>query len=174
MSFFKQIEDLAPYLLSINNYEGRYYSIDIKVPANWVIPEEYATDNNVTKFQINNGSNEGSVVGFRFTSEFNENEVEVLLVRVRGFIKFNEERIRKDFLYRKTVELLKDVFEKNSLDKLKKLKFYFDNGKRTDNKRVGESLREVTEGLGEIAQTTGTGEDVVRESTEKDGEGTDD
>ena len=157
MSFFKEIEDIAPYLLSINNFGSKYYSIDVKSPSDWVIPNEF-NDNNITKFDVD------GAIGIRFICEFKEEDVEKLLLKVRDFIRINEERVRKDVLYAKTIELLKEVFDKNSLDKLKKLKFYFDNGKKTDLGASNGRTKEVRKGGDGVNQDIRDGEETIRET----------
>ena len=60
---------------------------------------------------------------FSFVSEFNEEEVEKIAGNVKSIINYNLEREEKERLFQSKVDELKNVFEKQSLNNLKNLKF---------------------------------------------------
>jgi hypothetical protein len=64
--------------------------------------------------------------GISFVAEFNENSINSTLAKVLKIIKLNKEREIKEKLFKQTIEQLKETFEKNDLDKLKKLYFDFE------------------------------------------------
>jgi len=59
--------------------------------------------------------------GISFVAELNETSINSILTKVLRIIKLNKEREIKEKLFKQTIDQLKETFEKNDLDKLKKL-----------------------------------------------------
>jgi hypothetical protein len=64
--------------------------------------------------------------GISFVAELTETSINNTLAKVLKIIKLNKEREIKEKLFKQTIEQLKETFEKNDLDKLKKLYFDFE------------------------------------------------
>jgi hypothetical protein len=64
--------------------------------------------------------------GISFVAELNETSINSILTKVLRIIKLNKEREIKEKLFKQTIDQLKETFEKNDLDKLKKLYFDFE------------------------------------------------
>lgn len=158
MSFLKEVEDIQMYLLSIHNFDGKYYSVDIKSPKNWLMPDTLSGDNKITKFELDSASS--GLIGIRFTVDLSEDTIESLFDKVKLYVRYNEEREKKDILFENTVRALKNIFDKTDLNKLKTLKFYFSNGKKQGIDR--EKLGEIRNSNGEEQNGFGDGEETVR------------
>ena len=75
---------------------------------------------------------------FSFVSPFIEDNVEDLLKNLKNIISYNKEIEEKEKLFNSKVQELKNIFEKQNLEKLHSLKFElinkdltFDNGEET-------------------------------------------
>jgi hypothetical protein len=64
--------------------------------------------------------------GISFVAEMNESAINSILTKILKIIKLNKEREIKEKLFKQTIDHLKETFEKNDLDKLKKLYFDFE------------------------------------------------
>ena len=60
---------------------------------------------------------------FSYVTEITEDGVQKAHINIKNIIKYNLEREEKDRLFESKVEELKQIFEKQNLDKLKSLHF---------------------------------------------------
>ena len=111
----KTLDSLQPYVIGIRYLEG-VPLVDAVFKEGWTVPE----DPKVKKVK---GDNEMNY--FMLFSEIEGVGLDELLTYVRKTIDINVEREKKHDLLREKVNELKEVFKKNSLDKLKRLTFSF-------------------------------------------------
>ena len=111
MSFYKEIASFADYIHSIRKLKN-YLSFDLQFPSKWSLPKSMVEDPNYK--------------GISFVAEFNESSINSILTKILKIIKLNKEREIKEKLFKQTIDQLKEAFEKNDLDKLKKLYFDFE------------------------------------------------
>ena len=109
------LNSLQPYLIGIRYLEGTPL-IDVIFKDGWILLE----DPLIKKMKGNDDLNYYMI----FTEEQNLG-LDDLIKYVESTIKLNQEREKKHELLKEKVNELKDLFKKNSLTKLKKLKFIF-------------------------------------------------
>ena len=118
MSLYKEFSSLFPYLQSVRKLKN-YLIFDVSFPESWKLPKKYVEEDKILQ-QESQTPNEKL---FSFVSEFNEEEVEKIAGNVKSIINYNLEREEKERLFQSKVDELKNVFEKQSLNNLKNLKF---------------------------------------------------
>ena len=123
MSFYTEIIPFVEYIHSIRKLKD-YLSFDITFPTKWLLPKSIAEEGQVVSFD----SGDQNLKGISFVSQINEIEISNTLQKIGKIIKLNKERELKEKLFKKTIEELKQTFEKNDLDKLQNLYFDFDLG----------------------------------------------
>jgi len=118
MTFFKQIENIFPYLKSIRKLKT-YLSFDIEIPATWKIPKKFVVQDKV----VEQDKATQNMRLFSFVSDFREDDVTTTINNIKSIIDYNKELEEKEVLFINKVEELKKIFEKQNLDKLQTLKF---------------------------------------------------
>jgi len=121
MSFYQQISEFSDYLHSIRKLEG-YLSFDIMFPIKWGVPKSIVDEGQLVPFE----TGDENTKGFSFVSTINEKEINDTINKILKTIKINKDREIKDRLFKETIDRLKNTFEKNDLEKLKKLYFDFE------------------------------------------------
>jgi len=111
----KTLDSLQPYVIGIRYVEGTPL-VDTVFKEGWTVPE----DSNIQKVKGDEGLNY-----YMIFSEVKGIGLDELLNYVEKTIKLNLEREKKHDLLREKVNELKEVFKKNSLLKLQRLKFTF-------------------------------------------------
>jgi hypothetical protein len=111
----KTLDSLQPYVIGIRYLEGTPL-VDAVFKEGWTIPEEPT----VKKVKGNDELNY-----YMLYSEVKGVGLDELLQYVKKTIDINIEREKKHDLLREKVNELKEFFKKNSLEKLKRLKFSF-------------------------------------------------
>jgi hypothetical protein len=111
----KTLDSLQPYVIGIRYLEGTPL-VDAVFKEGWTVPE----DAKIKKMKGNEEMNY-----YMLFSETQGVGLDELLAYVRKTIDLNVEREKKHDLLREKVNELKEIFKKNSLDKLKRLKFTF-------------------------------------------------
>lgn len=111
----KTLDSLQPYVIGIRYVEGTAV-VDAMFKEGWTVPE----DPSIKKIKGNDELNY-----FMVFSETKGVGIDELLAYVDKTIKLNLEREKKHDLLRVKVNELKEVFKKNSLAKLQRLKFTF-------------------------------------------------
>jgi hypothetical protein len=111
----KTLESLQPYVIGIR-FLKTIPVVDVVLNEGWTLPE----DANITRTKGDESMN------YHMIHSENPNVgLDKLLEYVDKTIKINLEREKKHELLKAKVNELKEVFKKNSLDKLKRLKFTF-------------------------------------------------
>jgi hypothetical protein len=148
MSLYKELEPVIGYIDSIRSLEN-YIVFDIKFPIGWKVLKKYIVED---KF-VNNGVND-EYLSLSFVAEFNENEISTTQKNILGIVNYNLEREAKEKLLESKINELKTIFDKESLDNLKVLKFNINEEKKsTKDVKNNESPKGV--GLSEIIADEG-------------------
>lgn len=121
MKLYEDIIKLTPYLVSIRIIEN-VITIDISFPTMWKIPKKYVDENSV----VENESSDKDFRFFSFVCEMSQDNFNNIYNSIINIIKYNKEREEKENLFQLKVNELKSVFEKQTLDELKKLKIGLD------------------------------------------------
>lgn len=117
MSLFKEIEKISEYTVSIRKLE-KYFSFDMSFPGTWSILKSHV-DETKTVFT----KSDDKIKTVSFVSEMNEESMDETISKIETIINYNKEREEKQRLFQQKVSELKNLFEKESLDELKNLKF---------------------------------------------------
>ena len=140
-----QLDSILKYLHQIRKIEN-YLIFDMYFPSTWKILKKFVVED---KF-INMGTIDENLIGMSFVSETTEENLTLTQNNIIGIINYNLEREQKDALLESKINELKGIFEKQSLDSLKSLKFdiksneinYKQNGKSKSSELVGEVQEE--------------------------------
>lgn len=111
----KALDALQPYVIGIRYLDGTVL-VDAVFKEGWTVPE----DSKISKAKGDEGMNY-----YMLFSESPNVGLDEILAYVDKTIKLNLEREKKHELLREKVNELKELFKKNSLDKLNRLKFSF-------------------------------------------------
>jgi hypothetical protein len=128
MSIFKELNPFINYLKQIRKLED-YLVFDMSFPVNWKIQKKYIVED---KF-VNYGTQTDGAVLLSFISTYNEIEINNTKSNILGIIKYNLEREEKERLLDIKIVELRNMFEKQTLDNLKSLKFDFNINKNITN-----------------------------------------
>lgn len=120
MSFYKEVEKIIEYTNSIRKLES-YLSFDVLFPKTWSILKSQI-DESKTAFHKNDEN--GKLISF--LSGMDEESVTETIETIEKIIKYNKEKEEKQRLFDEKVKELKNLFEKETLDELKNLKFDID------------------------------------------------
>lgn len=118
MSLYQEFSALLPYLQSVRKLKN-YLSFDVSFPNTWKIPKKFVEEDKIME-QTSQIQNERL---FSYVTEITEDGVQKAHINIKNIIKYNLEREEKDRLFESKVEELKQIFEKQNLDKLKSLQF---------------------------------------------------
>ena len=111
----KTLDSLQPYVIGIRYLEGTVL-VDAVFKEGWTVPE----DSKIKAVKGDDGMNY-----YMLFSEVKGIGLDELLAYVAKVIKINLEREKKHELLRTKVNELKEIFKRNSLEKLNSLKFTF-------------------------------------------------
>lgn len=92
---------------------------DMLFPMTWKVPKKYIIED---KF-LNQGQQEDNKILLSFISDFQQKELDLIVKNIIGIINYNIEREEKERLLQVKINELKTIFDKQSLDNLKELKF---------------------------------------------------
>jgi len=140
-----QLGPIIKYLHQIRKIED-YLIFDMYFPSTWKILKKFVIED---KF-VNLGTIDDGLIGMSFVSESNEDNLNLTQNNIIGIINFNLEREQKEMLLEAKINELKGIFEKQSLDSLKSLKFdiksndinFKQNGRTKNADLVGEVKEE--------------------------------
>jgi hypothetical protein len=111
----KALDALQPYVIGIRYLDGTVL-VDVVFKEGWSVPEDP---------QINKAKGDEAMNYYMLFSESPNIGLDEILAYVERTIKLNLEREKKHELLREKVNELKELFKKNSLEKLNRLKFTF-------------------------------------------------
>ena len=145
MSLNIQLTPIFKYLHQVRKIED-YLIFDMYFPNSWKILKKFVIED---KF-VNMGTVDEGLIGMSFVSESNEDNLTLTQNNIIGIINYKLEREQKETLLETKINELKGIFEKQSLDSLKSLKFdiksneinYKQNGKSKPSELVGEVQEE--------------------------------
>jgi hypothetical protein len=145
MSLNIQLTPILKYLHQIRRIED-YVVFDMYFTNSWKILKKFVIED---KF-VNMGTVDEGLIGMSFVSEANDDNLNLTQNNIIGIINYNLEREQKDMLLETKINELRGIFEKQSLDSLKSLKFdiksneinYKQNGKPKSSEMVGEIQEE--------------------------------
>lgn len=141
---FDTISNLRPYFHSLREIESNV-SLDIKLPVKWRFEQIVAPYRTIkTKVQDKNDK----FILLSIISHATSDGYDVVFTCAKDIIDTNIENEQKEKLLQMKIKELQDLFQKQSLDELKNLKFKEDE-QQEDNERitmVGEGGEEGPEG----------------------------
>jgi hypothetical protein len=137
MSLYTEIKPLFDYLNQIRKLEN-YIVFDMTFPKTWKMPKKFIIED---KF-LNNGSDDDSLL-LSFISEYDESEINKTQQNILGIVNYNLEREAKEKLLESKISELKNIFEKESLDNLKILKFQLNSEKPVKNAITKSNVERV-------------------------------
>jgi hypothetical protein len=126
MSFYREIENIVEYLISIRKLE-KYFSFDVIFPGSWSILKSQIDE---TKTVFTKNEEKGKQISF--VSDLTEESITETIERIETIVKYNKEKEEKQRLFQEKVNELKNIFEKESLNDLKNLKFDKDETPKFD------------------------------------------
>jgi len=141
-----QLGPILNYLHQIRKVED-YLVIDIHFPSTWKILKKFIIEDRF----VNLGTVDENKIGMSFVCETSEDSITATQNNIIGIINYNLEREQKELLFETKINELKSIFEKQSLDSLKSLKFDINNpldipisknGKPKNAKMAGEVTEE--------------------------------
>jgi len=118
MTLYTTIEPILDFLISIRKMEN-FLIFDIKIPKKWRLLKKFVKED---KF-LDNGLIEEDYRSVSFVCEISENDIEETQRNIIGIINFNLELEEKESLLENKISELKNLFEKENLNNLKKLEF---------------------------------------------------
>lgn len=148
MSIFSEINPFIQYFTQLRKLEN-YLVFDVAFPQTWKIQKRYVSED---KF-MNNGVHDGAL-HLSFVCEYDEENINLIQNNILGIIQFNLEREEKERLLDSKIQELKVLFEKESLDSLKVLKFDLDEPVIKTKSDVKTTKRK-SDGISEIIAEEG-------------------
>lgn len=148
MSLYKELFPLINYIKQVRKLD-EFIVFDMSFPSTWKIPRKFIIED---KF-VNYGNQEDSTTLLSFLSTFVDSEMEFTKNNILGIINFNLEREEKERLLDIKILELKNMFDKQTLDNLKTLKFSVSQNKNIiiENGQEGkvDGLVEIIDGTGQ-------------------------
>ena len=111
-------------------------------PASWKILKKFVIEDRF----VNLGTIDDNIIGMSFVSELDESSLTLTQNNIIGIINFNLEREQKENLLEQKINELKGIFEKQSLDNLKSLKFDLKNPSEVTFSKNGKSKTSTVPG----------------------------
>jgi len=133
MSFYKEIENIFDYIVSIIKVD-EYVSFDTLFPSKWSVLKTQV-DESKTVFTKNDEN--GKYVSF--ISNKWDDDISKTIETIESIITYNKEREEKEKLFTQKVKELKILFEKESLDGLRNLKIDKDETTRFEEHKEEQS-----------------------------------
>lgn len=145
MNLSIQLDLIINYLHQIRKVE-EYILIDMHFPQSWKILKKFVVEDRF----VNLGTVDDNLIGMSFVSELDENSISLTQNNIIGIINFNLEREQKENLLEQKINELKGIFEKQSLDNLKSLKFDLKNPSEVTFSKNGKS--KISQVPGEVTE----------------------
>jgi hypothetical protein len=142
---FEYIKKLKPYFFSIREIDNNA-SLDIRVPINWRY-EQIVQPYKSVKIKVQDKNDKFTLISL--ISNSTHDGYNLLIVCATEIIKVNKEEEEKRRLFEQKVTELKELFQKESLDKLKDITFIESYGYtiETSERMVGEGDRKGQDGI---------------------------
>lgn len=147
---FENIKGLRPYFFSLREIESNV-SLDIKLPLTWKY-EDILKPYRLIKPKIQDKNDKYSLLSLVSTAT--QEGYDIVFGCAMEIIKLNREEEEKERLFQQKVKELKELFKKESLDKLKDINLLDNYG------------QEVTTGFGLVEERDGEGSDRDFDSQE--------
>ena len=156
MDISERIERIKPYFVSFNVMaeESAAYSV-VRLPKSWKIPDKDALKAN---FKVEIAPIQE---GICFVTEIG-NGSECIFNAIDYVIDFNKKVEERKGLFNEMIKELGDIFARESLDKLKTLRFVFEPQKKSSKKaKVKETVVQAFTGEGETEGEVNQSEPVT-------------
>lgn len=118
MSLNIQLSSILQYLHQVKKIED-YLVFDMYFPNTWKILKKFVIEDRF----VNLGTIDENTIGVSFVAEINEESLNNIQNNIIGIINYNLEREQKEMLLESKIHELKNIFDKQSLESLKTLKF---------------------------------------------------
>jgi len=115
---YKELKDIFNYLVTVRVLKT-YLSIDVEFPIGWKIPKKFVQEDKIMENEKMNKDKRF----FSFVSEFDEEDLNIILKSIKSIISYNKEIELKEKLLKQKIDELKKIFESEHLDSLQNLKF---------------------------------------------------
>ncbi len=121
--------------------------IDVHFPSSWKVLKKFVIEDRF----VNLGTVDENKVGMSFVCEVTEDSLNLTQNNIIGIINYNLEREQKESLFEQKISELRGIFEKQTFESLKSLKFDLKspielpiskNGKSKVNQVPGEVTEE--------------------------------
>lgn len=145
MSIYSELQPIFEYFHQIRKLED-YIIYDIRFPSTWKVLKKFIIED---KF-LNHGVDEDGHILLSFVSELTEESINLTQNNILGIVNFNLEREQKEKLLQDKIDELKNIFEKQTLDNLKSLKFDLKPNGEINFKRNGRT--KTIEVAGEVQE----------------------
>jgi len=127
---FENIENLRPYFFSLREINNNI-CLDLKLPVTWKFTDTVSKFNNQNPLIYKIQDKNENYVLVSFITELNSNNYNKLFECAFEIIKINKESEEKEYLLQLKIKELKELFQSESLDKLKDISFT-ENEKQED------------------------------------------
>jgi hypothetical protein len=127
---FEKIRDLQPYFFSLREINGNI-CLDVKFPVTWKFVDIVTKFSNETTLIHKVQDKNDKFMLISLITELNQNDYERLFNCAFEIIKTNKESEEKESLLQLKIKELKELFQNESLDKLKDISFT-ENEKQED------------------------------------------
>lgn len=161
MDLFLKLSKIKDYFIEIKKLEESFFSISFHIPSKWEI-KNHPSNFELFDFPVKDRDIKG--INFVGSIEF----LDDMFKHMELIVAQNIEKERKDILLKNTINALANIFDENSLEKLKTLKFYFDEGSGKSNKQGASNVRK---GDKTIKEPVGSPEESVSGSDVESEEG---
>jgi hypothetical protein len=137
---FEIIKSLKPYFFSLREVENNV-SLDIKLPLNWRYDAIIAPYRSI-KTKVQDKNDKYNLLSLISTAT--QEGYDVVISCANEIISINKEEEEKQKLFQQKVKELQELFQKESLSKLKDINLLNDYGQEaaTGNEMVGEGDEE--------------------------------
>lgn len=139
---YEIIKTLKPYFFSLRDIQGKI-GFGLKLPALWEY-EKIITQYKDIKLKVQDSNDEYNLIELIATSSNDGYNDAINCTRV--IIKVNKEEEEKQKLFQEKINELKQLFANESLDKLKDINLFGNNGQIEDSTGSGVAEQGNTEG----------------------------
>ena len=121
---YETIKSLKPYFFSLRDIDGKL-GLDIKIPTNWEYEKIIAEFKNI-KIKIQDSNDKFNLISL-LTISTQEGYNDVISC-TKVIMKINKEEEEKQKLFQQKINELKNLFANETLDKLKEINLFGNNG----------------------------------------------